>query len=76
MPRIEKFPVSFEHEHEGKVYSGEQIVEGIKHRYQKVVFQGRTKHDSFRYLQDQTDYMNGIAEQLLREIVNDIACGL
>ncbi len=74
MPRIEKFPVSAEHE--GKVYSGEQIVEGTKFRYQKVVFKGRTKHDSFRYLQDQTDYMNGIAKQLLVEIVKDIASGL
>lgn len=74
MPRIEKFPVSAEHD--GKTYTGEQIVEGTKFRYQKVVFEGRTKHDSFRYLQDQTDYMNGMAKQLLVEIVKDIPCGL
>lgn len=74
MPRIEKFQISAEHK--GKAYSGEQIVEGIKYRYQKVVFEGRTKHDSYRYLQDDTDYMNSTAKELLREIANDIACGL
>lgn len=74
MPRIDKFQVSAEHD--GKTYSGEQIIEGTRFRYQKVVFEGRTKHDPFRYLQDQTDYMNGIAKQLLVEIVKDIASGL
>jgi len=74
MPRIEKFQISAEHK--GKVYFGEQIVEGIKYRYQKVVFEGRIKRDSYRYLQDDTGCMNSTAEELLREIVNDIACGL
>jgi hypothetical protein len=74
MPRIEKFPVSVEHE--GNIYTGEQIVEGTKFRYQKVVFEGRTKHDSYRYLPDQTDYMNGIAKHLLIEIVRDRDNGL
>lgn len=63
-------------EYNGSKVIGEQVVEGSRHYYQKVVYNGRSKSDSFRYEPHQMEYMHGIAQQLLREILLDIENGL
>lgn len=72
----ERVSRTVEIEYGGEKIVGEQIIEGSRYRYQHVIYKGRTKKDSFRYEEHQTEYMNGIAQQLLREILRDIENGL
>lgn len=67
--QVTKRPVTTEYD--GNAYTGEQIVEGTKFLYQRVEFCGRKKVDSFRYRADQVEYMNGVAKQLLFELLRE-----
>jgi hypothetical protein len=69
MPSVERFPVSAEFG--GLQYIGEQHVEGQRHRYQSVTYEGRTKKDPYRYRQDESEYMNLMAKGLLLELVRE-----
>lgn len=69
MPTLAHFPVAVEFG--GLQYHGEQVVEGQRHRYQAVVYEGRTKKDSYRYAAHETAYMNRMAQRLLLELVRE-----
>ena len=67
--RSENFAITLEFE--GRLYEAIQTVVGTHVRTQFVTMGEHRKHDDFGYAQEQTNYMNGVARQMLWELVQD-----
>ena len=67
--KSEDFTITLEFE--DRTYEAIQTVVGTRVRTQFLTMGEHRKHDDFGYTLEQTDYLNGVARQLLWELVQD-----